>query len=293
MSHPAQLAGGRYRLERVLGAGSMGVVYRAWDRGEARWRAIKLLAPIMARNTEIRARFEREAEALRRLDHPNIVAVHDFGEEREQRFLVMDLVEGGSLRDWLRRYGAMPPGLAVEAARQVGAALGAAHSAGIVHRDVKPANVLVDRGGRCKVVDFGIARLEEVGTLTRTNVKMGSLGYMAPEQQVSARDVDARADVYALGATLFSLLTDETPHQIERSLERHAGQLPDALAFVLMRATLTDPRNRYPTVGKLCAALERLAPHLPTALPGQQLFVQVHPDPLPPDEETSTIILGD
>ena len=293
MSQLTTLADGRYRLSEVLGAGAMGAVYRGWDCQEGTWRAVKILSPVLGRNEMIRERFRREARALNQLAHPNIVRIHDFqdatGSEGHHRFLVMDLVPGGNLLEWLRRHGPMPPRLACDAALQICAALVAAHEAGVVHRDIKPQNVLIDRGGVCKVVDFGIARLEEGETLTRTNVKMGSIGFMAPEQQQSARDVDGRADVYAVGVTLLTLLTGEIPLYVAEALEVAAPELPDSLAIAIMRATLPDPDKRYGSAKRLFRSIARVVPQLPEG-DGPGLFSEVHPAPLPPDEETSTIL---
>ena len=294
MSQRTTLADGRYHLTEVLGAGSMGAVYRGWDTREGIWRAVKLLSPVMGRSAQIRERFRREARALNQLDHPNIVRIHDFQETAQsgvhQHFLVMDLVPGGNLLEWVRRHGPMPPRLACDATLQICAALVAAHEAGVVHRDIKPQNVLIDRGGVCKVVDFGIARMDSGETLTRTNVKMGSIGFMAPEQQLSARDVDGRADVYAVGVTLLTLLTGTIPLHVAEALEVAAPSLPDAIAITIMRATLPDPDKRYESAERLFRTIARAVPSLPDG-DGPALFSEVNPAPLPPDEETSTILM--
>ncbi len=206
------LANGRYRLLEPLGVGGMASVYKAWDERLRCHRAVKLLSPEMASKANLRKRFEAEAQTMARLHHPNIVDVQDVGSDGERLFIVMEYVPAGSLMDYLNANGPMPPRMAVEALLPVLAALQEAHDNGVVHRDVKPHNVLVTMGGRPKVTDFGIARItSEDMSMTKTGSVMGTWGFMAPEQRISARKVDGRADVYAAASTLYCLLTNETP----------------------------------------------------------------------------------
>ena len=281
---PADLCQGRYRLESVLGEGAMGVVWRGVDGASGGPVAVKFLSPGLTRFAEMRERFRREARVLAELAHPGIVGLLDFGEEGDQAYLVMELIEGGSFQSWVQAHGPMPSRMAVGAIAQVCAALAAAHDAGIIHRDIKPQNLLVDRAGRCRVVDFGIARFEqEIARLTRTNIRMGSLGYMAPEQQRSARDVDHTADIYAVGATLLFLLTGDTPIDMDRSLEVHGPRLQPDLAHVIMRATLSSPQHRYSAVTRLRGVLDRVREGLPETPEGTPTLYQpprpvmVHP----------------
>ncbi len=267
---PRTLANGRYTLDAEIGSGGMGTVYRATDHHEDALRAIKLLNPGMARSTVVQERFRREAEILSRLQHANIVKVHAFSEENGMAYLVMDYVDGGSLKDWVVRYGPMAPRRACRVLLDVCSALDATHGAGIVHRDVKPANVLIGPDERCRVVDFGIARLDTPSNLTRQGVRMGTIGFMAPEQQRSARDVDHRADIFALGATLFALLTALVPEDMERSLEHHYDLLPEPVAYLITKATFPLPEQRYPSMATLAAviehAMDRLLP-VPASAP--------------------------
>ena len=253
---PRSLAHGRYSLDAEIGSGGMGAVFRAMDHRDDAVRAIKLLSPGLARSTVVRERFRREAAILGRLQHPNIVGVHAFEEEGGVAYLVMDYVDGGSLKDWVVRNGPMPPVLACQVLLDVCSALEATHDAGIVHRDVKPANLLIAPDGGCRVVDFGIARLDTPSNLTRQGVKMGTIGFMAPEQQISAHDVDHRADIFGVGATLYALLTGTVPADMEHALGHFYDLLPEPVAYLITKATFPKPDQRYPDVGKLARVLE-------------------------------------
>jgi len=253
----------------------MGVVWSALDSVSGHAVAVKFLSPGLARFPELRERFRREARVLSGLAHPHIVGLYDFAEQDGHAYLVMELIEGGSLQAWVRAHGPMPSRMAVGAMIEVCDALAAAHAAGVIHRDIKPQNLLVDSAGRCRVVDFGIARFEQdVARLTRTNIRMGSLGYMAPEQQRNARGVDHTADIYALGATLLYLLTSETPTDLDRSLEYFGPRLHPDLAHVIMRATLSAPAHRYNAVTRLGGVLTRVLEELPSPRPGTPTLYQ-------------------
>ncbi len=244
---------GRYRIDWELGHGGMGSVYRAWDTVEQRAVAVKLLTPALSENRAVLQRFSREAEILRGLEHPFIIRLFDFCPEPPRPYLVMELIDGGSLYDWIATRGAVPPGLALAAVHQVGEALVVAHAAGVIHRDVKPANILLGRDGGCRLGDFGVARAADLPALTRLGTGLGTVGFMAPEQSLSARSVDARADVFSLGATLFALLEGRVEVDLVRDLD--ASKLPDMLLRVVFRATQPDPARRYATMTRLLAAL--------------------------------------
>ncbi|MEQ1504947.1 MAG: serine/threonine-protein kinase, partial [Myxococcota bacterium] len=234
---PQRLAG-RYRLLEPIGVGGSSAVYRAWDERDDAFRAVKLLAPHLSANPTVRSRLLHEAAVMRRLEHPNVVRLYDAGVDGERVYLVLELMAGGSMIERLADGGPLPPRMAVQALTSVLSALQLAHDHGIVHRDVKPHNVLLDAAGVPKVGDFGIARHDDA-TMTRTGVVLGTLAYMPPEQKSSSRRVDGRADLYAAGATLHALLTGRAPHDLYAAAlddriarELYAG-IPPALAEVL------------------------------------------------------------
>lgn len=202
---------GPYRLESLLGRGGMGEVYRARDTKRDRIIALKLLPPNLAEDPVFTERFRRECQTLARLDEPHIIPIHDFGEIDGQLYLDMRLVNGRDLRAILRERGALEPAEAVAFIEQVAAALDAAHHSGLVHRDVKPENVLVTTADFAYLADFGVAHAETDSHLTQTGTAVGSIAYMAPEQFDGGR-VTAAADVYALSVMLFELLTGRKPY---------------------------------------------------------------------------------
>lgn len=242
----------------------MAAVYRAWDHRLRRWRAIKVLLPEYAQKPRLRARFENEAALMAQIDHPHVVAVDDVITDEPLPYIVMELADGGSLTDWLELYGPMPPRLAVTAALQICAGVGAAHALGVIHRDLKPHNVILTSSGVCRVTDFGIAQVAGVD-LTGTGTALGTLGYMAPEQRADARSVDVRADVYSIGATLYALLK----HAIVPDLfvcEQEPSLLdgiPGPLRAVIRRCVAYAPDARWPDVHYLAAALGETLSRLP------------------------------
>lgn len=195
----------RYRVLGALGEGGMARVLRVYDTRLDVERAIKILTAASLRNDQARGRFEAEARTMAKLSHPHVVTVFDVDRAGETTFIVMELLEGGSLRDRLDSGGAMAPRAAVEALLPILSALQFAHDRGIIHRDLKPANILLTADGAPRLADFGIAHIAGGGSgalLTRTGVAMGTWAFMAPEQQVDAARVDGRADLYALGASI-------------------------------------------------------------------------------------------
>ena len=199
---------GPYVIADALGAGGMGEVYRARDTRLNRDVAIKVLSDAFAADPDRRDRFEREAQAIAALSHPNILAIHDVGFDQGRAYAVTELLDGETLRERLRA-GAIPVSKAIDIAVQVAHGLSAAHDKGFVHRDVKPENIFLVKDGRVKVLDFGLVRTTGVPTdasetmaVTRPGALMGTVGYMAPEQ-VRDQTVDARADLFALGAVLY------------------------------------------------------------------------------------------
>ncbi|MFZ5476633.1 MAG: protein kinase domain-containing protein [Myxococcota bacterium] len=266
-----RLAGERYELQSVLGQGGMATVYRAWDTRLRVARAVKVLAPHLTAQRTIRRRFETEAHTMARLAHPNIVAVHDVGDDGKHVFIVMELLEGGSLMDFVETFGPLPPRTAAEVCCAVLRALAVAHAAGVVHRDIKPHNVLLAPEGTPKVTDFGIAhvQVDDSPGLTKTGSIMGTWAFMAPEQRAGARSLDARADLYAVGASLATLLTAELPGDLFVS-ELHGrllARVPDELRAIVQRATRYDAADRHASAEELLADLERAAARLSPAPP--------------------------
>jgi ABC-type branched-subunit amino acid transport system substrate-binding protein/DNA-binding beta-propeller fold protein YncE len=254
-----------YRLEAVIGLGGMGVVYRAVDLRLNRAVALKLMAPALARDDRFRARFTQESELAMSLEHPNVIPIHDAGEVDGRLFLAMRLVEGGTLRSLLREQGALEPARAVAITRQVANALDAAHAKGLVHRDVKPSNVLLDQNEHVYLADFGLSRrLDEQSARSGDNRSLGTPAYLAPEQIEGGR-VDGRADVYSLGCLLFECLSGEPPFARSSRLAvawAHLEEepppvtarnpaLPSGVDAVIQRAMEKEPARRYPTCAEL------------------------------------------
>jgi serine/threonine protein kinase len=210
MDLEGRILNGRYQLTSLLGVGGMASVYLADDRVLQRQVAVKVLSPVYAQDPSFVERFRREARTAARLSHPNIVAVFDSGSDAEQHYLVMEYVPGQSLAELLARQGRLAPQRAAELAVEVCAALAAAHAQGLVHRDIKPGNVLVGPNGRVKVTDFGIAKAAVAATVTGSGMVLGTAAYLSPEQ-AQGGPVDARSDLYGLGCVLYELLTGTPP----------------------------------------------------------------------------------
>ena len=238
---------GQYRLEGLLGRGGMGTVYKARHTMLDRTVALKVLPPKFAADPEFINRFKREALALANLSHPHIVAIHDMGVQGSIYFFVMEYVDGVNLRDLLS-HKKLPADQALKIVPQLCEALEYAHSKGIIHRDIKPANILIDRAGVAKVADFGLAKIvkgEGVSVpLTQTNVVMGTVEYMAPEQRDSLKAVDHRADIYSMGVVLYELLTGELPVG-KFDLPSKCVQVHVRIDDVVLKALERDPEQRY------------------------------------------------
>ena len=259
-----------YRLEAVIGLGGMGVVYRAVDVRLKRTVALKLMAPDLALDERFRERFAREAELAMSLEHPNVIPIHDAGKVEDRLFLAMRLVQGGTLGSCLRDARALDPERAVAIARQVANALDAAHAKGLVHRDVKPSNVLLDERDHVYLADFGLTRrLAEPGGRVGDNRSLGTPAYLAPEQ-IEGGPVDGRADIYSLGCLLFECLTGEPPFDrgsrlatvwahLEEEPPPASGRRPELVRVddVLRKAMAKDPVDRYATCGELVDDAER------------------------------------
>ncbi len=247
----------RYELEGKLGEGAMGVVYRARDRNFNRVVALKMLAPEMGGEDELRLRFQREAEAIGRLSHPNIVSVYDMGEHQGRLYLAMELLEGEDLRALVEKQTPLTPVERVRILAEIAAGVAYAHSRGVVHRDLKPANILLTSAGHVKLLDFGLARLASMDTITRRGVILGTPDYMSPEQAMG-KIVDARSDVFSSGAVFYEFLTLQKPfrgktlhsvlyqiisEQPEAVLTLNA-EVPARLAQIVHQMLHKDPERR-------------------------------------------------
>ena len=274
----------RYRLGDVIGTGGMSEVYRATDSLLGRDVAIKMLRPEMARDVNFRERFRKEAQNSGRLNHPNIVAVYDTGEADEDGmaipYIVMELVHGRTLRDLVREDGPLSPREAAQVLIPVAHALQASHDAGIIHRDVKPANIMITNTGQVKVMDFGIARAldDSTSAMTQTSAVIGTAQYLSPEQ-AQGKPADARSDVYALGCVLYEAVTGHAPFEGETPFAvayQHVQEEPNApsesldpdsltptervnLDAVVLTSMAKDPMDRYQSAQELGADLERMS----------------------------------
>jgi eukaryotic-like serine/threonine-protein kinase len=259
----------RYRSAKRIAHGGMGEIYRATDSTLGRVVAVKVLAARYSRDEAVRARFTREALAAARLSgEPHVVTIFDVGEHAERPFIVMEYLSGGSLDQRLRAAGAQAPGQALEWLEQAAQALDAAHRNGVIHRDVKPANLLLDQNANVYVADFGIASAAGMDSLTITGTVLGTAGYLSPEQARGERATPA-SDLYALAVVAFELLSGERPFENESitaeaaahvnapvpSLAELCDGLPDELDPVFRRALAKDPTARYPTGAEFVASL--------------------------------------
>jgi eukaryotic-like serine/threonine-protein kinase len=263
------LLSGRYRLDAQIGSGGMSTVYKAFDANLERRVAIKLLHREIASDSDQLERFRREARAVAQLSHPHIVGVIDAGEDEGRPYIVFEYVEGQTLKERIRALGRLPVDESIAYAIEIARALGCAHSHDIVHRDVKPQNVLIDAEGSAKVTDFGIARSLRDDGLTADGRVLGTTDYVSPEQALG-HDVDGQTDIYSLGVVLYEMLTGDVPfhgeNQISVAMKHVREDLPDiqvvrpevsaTLAAVLDRMTDKSLEHRYADVPSLVADLE-------------------------------------
>ena len=260
---------GEYELDREVGRGAMAVVYRATESGLGRRVALKVLPPEMTMSRELTERFKREARLAASLEHPNIIPVYREGQAGRFLFMAMKFVEGRSLEDIIESQGPLPVPVVLHVLRAATSALAYAHERGIVHRDVKSANILVDRDGRVVVTDFGIARAAEDASLTSTGTMVGTPYFMSPEQ-CAARRIGPQSDQYSLGVVAFQMLTGSVPFQAETLpgiMHHHFyTQVPDlgdarldvpvALRELIDRALAKKPENRFASTQAMLAAVE-------------------------------------
>jgi len=254
---------GRYQIQDALGRGGMATVYAAYDPSFERQVAIKLLPREFLHDPQFHTRFQREAKAIAALEHPAILPVYDFGEDDGQPYLVMRLMSGGSLKERIEQ-GPLPLDETLMVVERVGAALAAAHTKGVIHRDLKPGNILFDGDGNPAIADFGIVKLtEHASQLTGSGI-VGTPAYMAPEM-ASAGGVTPLIDIYAMGVTLYQMLTGQLPFNADTPMGLMAAHvtkpvpdvrearpdLPEDAQYVIERSMAKDPAERYQTLGEM------------------------------------------
>ena len=281
---------GDYEILAELGAGGMGHVYRARHLILDRLVALKTLSPHHRSNPHLVERFLKEARAAARLNHPNIVQIYDFGQSGDLHYLTMEYIEGESLQKVVNR-GPLPEARAIELVRIACNALGVAHAAGLVHRDVKPDNLMLARTGELKLVDLGVAKqLDEDISLTQTGQAIGTPHYISPEQIRGEKKIDGRADLYSLGATLFHLLTGKPPFRGETAaliMSMHlyqpveVSQLSPGVGRVIRKLMEKDPALRYPDAAAAERDLAQLGPG--AAAPPPASASPANPAPITPN----------
>jgi serine/threonine-protein kinase len=277
MGEQPVILGGRYRVEQELGRGGMAKVFRGTDTVLGRPVAIKVLAPRFSDDASFVQRFRREAQAAARLSNPNVVGVFDTGTDDGVHYIVMEYVDGKTLAEYLAGGGRIMPERAIEIAEAVCEALAAAHAQGVIHRDIKPGNIMITPSGQVKVADFGIARMTtSAETVEQTAAVLGTAAYLSPEQ-AQGRPVDARSDLYSLGCVLYEMVTGRPPFTGDSPVavaSKHVLEPPTPpsklnpdvspeLEAVILRALAKNPDNRYASAEELRADLERARRGLP------------------------------
>lgn len=301
---------GRYRVDTLIATGGMSGVYRGLDLRLDRPVALKIMDSRYAGDHQFLTRFQREARAVARLKDPGLVAVYDQGIDGKHPFLVMELIEGGTLRELLIERGPMPPHAVAAVLGPVLGGLAVAHHEGLVHRDVKPENVLISDAGEVKIADFGLVRAIAEAKITSTSVILGTAAYLSPEQ-VSTGDASPASDVYAVGILTYELLTGETPFTGDTALtvayqrmdhdvtapSSVIGGVPKQFDELVLRATARDPAHRYADAGDMAAELDAIVDEL--GLPAfrvpaprnsaQHLSAQVHRGGIDQADITETV----
>jgi len=283
----------KYRVEARLGEGGMGIVYKAWDMKLERPIALKVMRPDLIKDEGVRKRFLIEAKALAKLEHPNIVTVYGFGELQSSFFMVMQFIDGITLAQKLSDSGALPYHQAMPIFKQMLAAIGYVHQNEIIHRDLKPSNVMLTPQSVVKVMDFGVAKIQQSVGATLASMMVGTPRYMSPEQIEGAAKIDRRSDLYSLGMTLYEMLAGRLPFEVPEenfyalakiiveheffSPRQFNPAVPKRLADIVMKAIAKAPDRRFQNTGEMLAAIEQF----------EQKTMTIPAPPLPP---TQTLI---
>lgn len=289
MHGPGAQLGGRYRLDERIGGGGMGEVWRGTDEVLGRTVAVKIMLPALLDDPGFGERFRAEARTMARLKHPGVVNVYDFSSDSQTAFLVMEYIEGEPLSRTLARVGRLTAARTMALIAQAADALHAAHSDGIVHRDVKPGNLMVRPNGTLVLTDFGIARSEAASQLTGTGTVLGTASYLSPEQ-AAGQVATSASDVYALGVVAYQCLAGRRPFEGDNPLEiamKHVREappplpadIPPAVREIVMRTLAKDPANRWPSSAALAAVARQAAAHLGS---GASAVARTRPSSGPP-----------
>ncbi len=276
---------GDYQIVSMLGEGGMGVVFKGVHATLGQMVAIKMLQPDLLKNESVRSRFVREAQALARLNHPNMVSLYNFLDTDDGCFIIMEYTEGKDIEVHMEEIGLITPEVCCEWYDQILSAMGYAHSLNIIHRDIKPSNIMVTAAGPVKVLDFGTAKLLDAPALTKAGMTLGTVIYMSPEQLLG-RQIDARSDIYSLGVTLYEMCTGRLPFEDAREIDlvrkiaradptpptAHYPYLPKPLEDIILKAMSKKSEDRYQTADEFAIALRQFHMSLKGGAPAQPVM---------------------